>query len=118
MEAGIMIAIGGFIFQIFVFLGGAYYFILQREAKVIDKMDAMHKDQDGRIEKAETEAKAIRENYNTKFQRVHDTIHETKVSIIESMHAMENNLRDSNHTLAENVTKALNRLEMIVKGAK
>ena len=95
-----------------VAVAGMYAFVLRRESEVRKEMKEMHKDQDCRIEKAEKKAQEITDNYNRKFQGVHERIHESESKMIAVIHELENTMRDSNHNLAENVTKALNRLEM------
>ena len=114
MESISFVIVIGIIAQTVALLTGGYKFVLSREEKMRAEMCKMHEQQDARIEKAEDEAKGIRNNYNTKFERVHDAMHLTELKLLESLTTMETNLRTSHHTLSENVTKALNHLELLL----
>jgi DNA anti-recombination protein RmuC len=111
-------AMAAMIIQTVIMTAGFYKWMTAREDKMIQKMEVMHKDQDERIREAEKEASAIRNNYNAKFQRAYDAINQTKLDVVEAIHTMENNLRESHHNLAENVSKAIAELQMMMRGAK
>ena len=98
-------------------VAGMYAFVLRRESEMRKEMKEMHKEQDKRIEKAEDKAEEITQNYNAKFTKVHEVIRETEKQITDSIHSLESGLRESHHTLSDNVTKALNKLELLIKGA-
>ena len=91
--------------QTVIFLGGAYGFVLLRESIVRKEMTEMHKSQDERLAKNEAKAQNIETNYNKKFQNVHDDMHENKSQIINSLHILEINMRESNHALREDISK-------------
>lgn len=116
MDAQILGTVIGLIAYAVVLTAGVYKLMRGVETSLREEMKVMHKDQDERIKEAEREAKEIRNNYNVKFQKVYDVVHEVKSDVIEAVHTLENNMRDSNHNLAENITKALNKLEMRLAG--
>ena len=102
-----------------VTLVAGYYKILRSvERSIRQEMKEMHAEQDIKIREAEREATEIRNNYNAKFQKVHDVVNQTKIEVIEGLHTLETNLRESHHTLTDNVTKALARLEMLFTGSQ
>ena len=110
----IMISVGTLVLWTGGIIIGFYKFILSREKDARQEMTKMHEQQDKRIEKAEDAAKDIKDNYNRKFQKVHDAMHDTEMKITSALSALELNLRSSHHTLADSVTKSLVRLEMII----
>lgn len=116
MDATIVFGIVGFIFQLFVLIGSTYAFVLKREAAMVAKMEQMHKEQDERIRENESEVRDIKDNYIRKFEKVYKVVGDVKLEIVNVIHEVETNLRESNHTLADNMTKAVNRLELIFMG--
>ena len=82
-------------------VGGMYTFVLSREKAVWRE-----------IGKLADEIKDIRINYLNKFAVVNKNIADTSASLSSQINVMERNLRESNHTLAENVSKSLNRIEL------
>ena len=83
-----------------------YMYVQRRE----DMTRAKIEEQDKRIHDVET-------NYNAKFTAMHDKMTETKEILVEKLTELEGNMRDSNHSLRDAVTKALHDLEAKIKAA-
>lgn len=119
MDVNVVLAIGGFILQLVLVLGGAYGFVLLREGKMVEKMEKMHDEQEKRIREIEAENKSIRENYRSRLDAMKDSISDVNVAmsdlrtdLLEAVHTLETNLRESVHRQTENVSKVLNSITM------
>ena len=110
------LGVGAFIFQFVVIIGGTYAFVLNREAKMLSKVEDLHKEQNCRIDRTEEEMKAIRTNYITKFAEVRQDVNEgfaevrkdandVKTEMINAMHSFETAIRSSIHGLREDIAK-------------
>jgi hypothetical protein len=97
-------------------VGGFWKIIRALEKSLREEMTAMHAIQDARIREAELDTKEIRNNYIRRFEKVHEAMHSIEIKITDRLTLVESNLRDSHHTLADNVTKALAKLELLIKG--
>lgn len=94
-----------FILQFVLILGGVYAFVLNREGKVIQKIEEMHKEQDSRIRETEQEAKKIRQNYVVEFADVRSKIGEGEVKTIKAINDLERALREAIHGLRQDMQK-------------
>jgi biopolymer transport protein ExbB/TolQ len=117
MTLGIIEIIIGLVVYTTLTVVGLFKLLRTSEETIMRKVKEMHTEQDVKITKAESEAEEIRRNYEAKFRGVNQDASNNKLEVMNTIHVLETNMRTSIHTLGDNVTKALNRLEILITQA-
>jgi 2-hydroxy-3-keto-5-methylthiopentenyl-1-phosphate phosphatase len=95
------------VFQTVGIIIGVYLYIQMREDKMHQRMNELEKDQ------ADTKS-----NYNAKFAGVMEKIHTSHEDTVNKVHEVEINVRSSVHSMRDDVTKALNKMYVLIAGLK
>jgi predicted nucleic acid-binding Zn-ribbon protein len=93
--------------QTIILVIGVYLYIQKREDKMHQRMNDLERDQ------AETKS-----NYNAKFAGVMEKIHTSHEDTVNKVHEVELNVRSSVHAMRDDVTKALNKMYVLIAKLK